>query len=59
MEHPIQVTVSDDLQRNRLTVAFRLILAIPHIIWLALWGVAAVLAVIVSWFATLFTGRTP
>jgi hypothetical protein len=58
-QHPIQVTVSDDLRRNRLTVAFRLILAIPHIVWLALWGIAASLAVIVSWFATLITGRTP
>jgi ABC-type uncharacterized transport system permease subunit len=59
MGHPIVLTVSDDLSRNRLTVAFRLILAIPHLIWLGLWGVAASLAVIVSWFATLFSGRTP
>lgn len=59
MSHPIQLVVSDDLKRTRLTVAFRLILAIPHFIWLALWGVVAQLAVIVSWFATLFAGTTP
>jgi hypothetical protein len=59
MGHPVTLTVSDDLRRNRLTVAFRLILAIPHLIWLSLWGVAAALAVLVSWFATLFGGRTP
>ncbi len=53
------LTVSDDLRRSRLTVAFRLILAIPHIVWLSLWGIAAVLAIVVSWFATLFAGRTP
>ena len=27
--HPIRLVVNDDLQRNRLTVFFRLILAIP------------------------------
>ncbi len=59
MSHPITLTVSDDLRRTRLTVAFRLILVIPHLIWLALWGLVAGLAVIVSWFATLFAGQTP
>ncbi len=59
MSHPIQLTVSDDLARTRLTVAFRIILAIPHFIWLALWGFVTELAVIISWFATLFAGQTP
>ena len=57
--HPIRVVVNDDLQRNRLTVFFRLILAIPGLLWATLWGVIAVLALIVDWFATLFTGRSP
>jgi hypothetical protein len=59
MGHPIVLTLTDDLRRTRLTVAFRLILAIPHLIWLGLWGIVAGLAVIVSWFVTLFAGRTP
>jgi hypothetical protein len=59
MSHPISLTVSDDLRRNRLTVAFRLILAIPHLIWVSVWGLVVVLAVILSWFATLFRGETP
>jgi hypothetical protein len=59
MDHPIRLSVTDDLRRTRLTVAFRLILAIPHLIWLALWGIVVALAVIVSWFATLFAGQTP
>jgi Domain of unknown function (DUF4389) len=59
MNHPIALTLSDELRRTRLTVAFRLILAIPHVIWTAIWGIAVYLAVIVSWFATLFTGQTP
>ena len=57
--HPIRLVVNDDLQRTRLTVFFRLILAIPHFIWVALWGVIVVLASIVNWFATLFAGRSP
>ena len=57
--HPIRLVVNDDLRRNRLTVFFRLILAIPHIIWLALWGIVAALAWIANWFATLFAGQSP
>ncbi len=59
VEHPIRLSVTDDLRRTRLTVAFRLILVVPHLIWLALWGIVVFFAVIVSWFATLFAGRTP
>jgi hypothetical protein len=58
-QHPIRLVVNDDLQRNRLTVFFRLVLAVPHILWATLWGVIAVLAGIVNWFAALFTGRSP
>ena len=57
--HPIRLVVSDDLARSRLTVFFRLLLAIPHFIWLVLWGIAVFVVVIVSWFAALFTGRVP
>jgi hypothetical protein len=57
--HPIRLVVNDDLQRTRLTVFFRIILAIPHILWLYLWGAIAALAVLVAWFAALFTGRVP
>lgn len=59
MDHPIQLSVTDDLSRNRLTVAFRWLLVIPHVIWLSLWGIAVYFAVIISWFATLFVGTTP
>ncbi len=41
MSHPIALTLSDDLKRNRLTVFFRLILVIPHLIWLSLWGIVS------------------
>ena len=58
-QHPIRLVVNDDLQRNRLTVFFRMILAIPLFLWATLWGVIAVLAWVVNWFATLFMGRSP
>jgi Domain of unknown function (DUF4389) len=58
-DHPIRLVVNDDLQRNRLTVFFRLILAIPLFLWAVLWGVIAILAYIVNWFATLFMGQSP
>jgi hypothetical protein len=56
---PITLSVDDDLRRSRLTVFFRILLAIPHIVWLILWGIAVFFAVIVGWFATLATGRLP
>ena len=57
--HPIRLVVNDDLHRNRLTVFFRILLAIPHLIWFVLWGIVAFLAWIANWFATLFAGRSP
>ena len=57
--HPIHLVVTDDLQRNRLTVFFRLFLAIPHFIWLLLWGIAVWFAVVAAWFVGIFTGRVP
>jgi Domain of unknown function (DUF4389) len=58
-EHPVRVVVSDDLSRKRLTVFFRLILVIPHCLWLGIWGIGAFFAAIANWFATLVAGRSP
>ena len=58
-QHPIRLIVNDDLKRSRLTVFFRLILAIPHFVWISLWAIVAALAAIVNWFATLFAGQSP
>ncbi len=56
---PVRILIEDDLARSRLTVFFRLPLAVPHLVWLTLWGIAAWLAAIASWFATLARGRSP
>ena len=58
-DHPLRLIVTDDLKRSRLTVFFRLLLAIPHFIWLTLWTIAAFFVVIVAWFAALIKGRLP
>jgi len=57
--HPIGLIVTGDLERNRLTVFFRILLVIPHLIVLSLWSIVAYLAWIVAWFAALFTARVP
>lgn len=57
--HPIGLIVTDDLRRNRLTVLFRLLLAIPQAIWIGIWGIFVYLAVILAWVAALFLGRVP
>jgi hypothetical protein len=58
-EHPVALTVEGGLEQSRLTVFFRLLLAIPHFIWLFLWGIVVWFAVVVSWFVALVIGRVP
>lgn len=57
--HPIRLVNDDDLQRSRLTVFFRLLLAIPHFVWLTLWGMVAFIVGFAAWIVALFTGRVP
>lgn len=56
---PIQLETGDGLRRSRLTVFFRLPLAFPHLVWLALWGLVALLAAFFNWFAVLIVGLSP
>ena len=58
-DHPVRITVDDDLRRSRLTVFFRLLLAIPHLFWIVLWSIAVFFAAIAGWFAALATTRLP
>lgn len=45
--------------RNRLTVFFRVLMIIPHLIVLYLLGIVVAVVVLISWFAALFTGSVP
>lgn len=59
-EHPVTLTAEpDDGSRSRLTVFFRLPLAIPHVIWLELWSLLALVLAFVNWVVTLIRGRSP
>jgi hypothetical protein len=57
--HPVRLTVEDDYRRNRLTVFFRLLLAIPHFVWFFLWSLLIVVAGFVNWLISVFTGKPP
>ena len=59
MSYPVTFEADYSEQRNRLTIFFRLILAIPLFIWGMLYGLVAELAVVVAWFAIVITGRYP
>jgi Domain of unknown function (DUF4389) len=50
--------VDDDLHRSRLTVLFRLVLVLPHLVWLYIWGWVFLLVVAFNWFVLLFAGRS-
>jgi hypothetical protein len=58
-EHPIHIVLDDELRRSRLTVFFRILLVLPHFVWLYIWGIAATITALVNWIATLVTGRSP
>lgn len=57
--HPVHLGLDDDLRRSRLTVFFRLLLAIPHFIWLVLWTIAVLVVAVIGWVAALIVGRLP
>ncbi|MES1247420.1 MAG: DUF4389 domain-containing protein [Actinomycetota bacterium] len=57
--HPVRLVLDDDLKRNRWTVLFRLILAIPHLIWYVLWSILVLIVAVLNWIATLVAGTPP
>ena len=58
-DYPAVLWSARAVERSRLTVFFRAILAIPHFVVLYLYGIAASVVLIIAWFAVLFTGRWP
>lgn len=57
--YPISYDVDYEVERNRLTTFFRLIIGIPWMIWLQLYGIAATVVAVIAWFALMFTKRYP
>ena len=58
-KHTVELELTDDLSRPRLLVFFRLLLALPHLVWLSLWTAAALLAAVAGWLVAPFPGRLP
>ncbi len=59
MGYPVTFEADYVERRNRLTTFFRLILAIPLVLVLYLYGIIATIALIIAWFAIVITGGYP
>jgi uncharacterized protein DUF4389 len=55
----VELIAAGPANQRRVTVAFRLILVIPHILALFFLGVAGAVVVFLGWWAALCTGRLP
>jgi hypothetical protein len=58
-ERQVDIWFAGPVRQRRLTVAFRLILAIPVFVVLFLLAIAVFFVLIVAWFGALFMGRLP
>ncbi|MFZ0039923.1 MAG: DUF4389 domain-containing protein [Solirubrobacteraceae bacterium] len=59
MSYPVTFEADYEERRSRLTAFFRLILAIPLFIWLYVYAIVAGIAVVIAWFAIVFTAHYP
>ncbi len=59
MSYPVSFEMDYVARRSRLTTFFRWLLAIPHLIFAAVYAIAFYVVWIVAWFALLFTARWP
>jgi hypothetical protein len=58
--YPASIEVADPAgPRDRATIALRIILAVPHLLIVALLVLAVFFITVFAWFAILFTGRYP
>jgi Domain of unknown function (DUF4389) len=58
-EYPVQLEIDYDENLSRGLIFVKWLLVLPHLIVLAILGIAAYVAVFVAFFAILFTGRYP
>src|SRR5947209_15122616 len=59
VSYPVTFEADYAERRSRLTSFFRLLLAIPLFIWAYFYGIVAVIAIVLGWFAIVITGRFP
>lgn len=59
-DYPVELSLpAPTAERNRLTVAFRVLLAIPHFFLLGLLSIALAFTTAIAWIVILFTGTYP
>jgi hypothetical protein len=58
-QYPVTIEIEYDENLSRWQIFVKWLLAIPHVIVLAFLGLAAFVAVVIAFFAILFTGRYP
>lgn len=59
MSYPVTFQADYVERRSRLSTFFRLILVIPVVIVLYVFGIIASIAILIAWFAIVLTGRYP
>ncbi len=57
--YPFALAVDPPVPQSRVTVFFRIIMVIPHLIVMALLGIVTSLITLAAWFIILFTGSYP
>ena len=57
--YPVQFEVDPPTAQNRLSIFFRWLLVIPHVIVLNFLGLAAGVVITLAWFTIVFAGRFP
>jgi Domain of unknown function (DUF4389) len=57
--YPASLTIADPAARDRLSIGFRLLLAIPHFIVLTFLVLAWWITAVIAWLLILFTGAYP
>ena len=57
--YPVQLVIDPSEEQGRLSILFRLVLAIPHLIVLYFLGIAVGIVGILAWFTIVILGRFP
>ena len=57
--YPVKFFVAYKERQGRLSTFFRLVLAVPWLVWLYVWGIAFTIVVVMAWFVLLFTAQWP
>lgn len=55
--HPVRFVITDDLRRSRLTVFFRLLLALPHLVWTLIWTYSMFVVIAFQWLWVIGAGH--